>query len=104
MVLYTNLYLQGLLRVLGASIGYAGTVGATKGKPQWDSEHVTFNQHYDITLEVASKTKDLFGGIERIAKIYMRHLNMIDEIHSGGISARQFFARLKKLEGFMELD
>jgi hypothetical protein len=104
MTLFTSLYLRGLLKIIGYVPKYSGTVQTKATAPKKDANGVTSHITYNLEMSLDEKTHDIFRGIERLSYIYLRHTDMIDEIHSGGISAREFFGRVKRLEGFLKLD
>jgi|WetSurSiteA1Bulk_404760.scaffolds.fasta_scaffold00043_18 hypothetical protein len=126
MVLYTSLYLRALYRIItyGPSSMYGSVsidvkqpkqptkkqqaAGKPKkppriDRPEYNEAAATYSIPYDIEMNFDHHGV-ILKGIENIAKLYLRNTNIIDELHSGGISAAQFFGRLRKINGFLKLD
>lgn len=72
-------------------------------KPMYDPSTATYSIPYEVAITF-HKSGIILKGLENIARLYLRHSNLIDEISTGGITAAALFKRLRKIDTFLEMD
>jgi hypothetical protein len=95
-ILYTELYLQALLN-WAKGLNYDYSISAKGSGSLKGDDKTGYKIHYDINIGL--NAKDVLTGIKRIARLYMLRIDMINEIETGGVSAAEFFGKLRKLGG-----
>lgn len=93
--LYTEIYIQAVYDWINHKTEYEYyKITPHKKNDKDGTVHIQYELYMNLTPE------DFLGGLKKLEKLYMIRTDILNEIETGGISARDFFGRLGVLEGY----